>query len=65
MHITSICIKHINCIILYFLKLFCVLVRNGNIKRPGFYVTIFSNFAQPKQLNKIKNMCQCCDLLAL
>ena len=32
-----VCILHINCIILYFLKLFCSLDRNGNIKTLGFY----------------------------
>ena len=36
-HIMCVCIVHINCIILYFLKLFCSLDRNGNIKTPGFY----------------------------
>ena len=36
-HILCVCIVHINCIILYFLKLFCSLDRNGNIKTPGFY----------------------------
>ena len=36
-HIMCVCILHINCIILYFLKLFCSLDRNGNIKTPGFY----------------------------
>ena len=60
------CIVHINCIILYFLKLFCSLVRNGNIKRPGFYTLqarrVFSNFPQQKQLSKIKNTCEYCGL---
>ena len=58
-----------NFIILYFLKLFYSLVRNGNLKRPGFYTLqvtrVFSNFPQLKQLNKIKNTCEYCDLLEL
>ena len=37
---------------------FCSLVRNENIKRPGFYTLqitrVFSNFPQLKQLNKIR-----------
>ena len=37
-HIMCICIVHVNCIILYFLKLFCSLVKNRNIKIPGFYM---------------------------
>ena len=65
-HIMCTCIVHINCIILYFLKLFCCLVRNGNIKRPGFYALqakrAFSNFPQLKQLNKIKNTREYCGL---
>ena len=64
-----ICIADINCNILYFLKLFCSLITNGNIKRPGFYklqvTMVFSNFPQLKQLNKIKNTCEYCDLLEL
>ena len=68
-HIMCICIAHINCIILYFLKLFSSLVRNGNIKRSGFYTLqvtrAFSNFPQLKQLNKIKNICEYCGLLEL
>ena len=36
-HVMCVCIVHINCIMLYFLKLFCSLDRNGNIKTPGFY----------------------------
>ena len=36
-HIMCVCIVHINCIILYFLKLFCSLDRNGNIKALGFH----------------------------
>ena len=36
-HVMCVCIVHINCIILYFLKLFCSLNRNGNIKTPNFY----------------------------
>ena len=42
-----------------FFKLFCSLVTNENIKRPGFYTlqvtSVFSNSPQLKQLNKIKN----------
>ena len=53
----------------YVLKLFCSLVRNENIKRPGFYTLqvtrVFSNFPQLKQLNKIKNTCEYCDPLEL
>ena len=53
----------------YYLFLFCSLVRNENIKRPGFYTLkvtrVCSNFPQLKQLNKIKNMCEYCDLLEL
>ena len=68
-HIICICIVHITCIILYFQKLFCSLDRNRNIKTPGFYrlqvTTVFSNFSQLKQLNKIKNTCEYCDLLEL
>ena len=37
LRISCVCVVHINCIILYFLKLFCSLDRNGNIKTPGFY----------------------------
>ena len=52
---------------------FCSLVRNENIKRASFYpvqqvqqaIRVFSNFPQLKQLNKIKNPCQYCDLLEL
>ena len=44
-----------------FLKLFCSLVKNG------FYTLlvtrVFSNFPQLKQLNKIKNLREYCDLL--
>ena len=36
-HVMYVFIVHISCIILYFLKLFCSLDRNGNIKTPGFY----------------------------
>ena len=53
-------------IFLFFLS-FCSLVRNENVKRPGFYTLqvtrVFSNFPQLKQLNKIKNTCEYCDLL--
>ena len=42
------------------------LVRNENIKRPGFYVLpvtgVFSNFPKLKQLSKMKNKCKYCDL---
>ena len=42
-----------------YMYLFCFLVRNYNIKRPGFYTLqvarVFSNFPQLKQLSKIKN----------
>ena len=52
-----------------FLKLFCSLVRNDNIKRPGCYTLqvtrVFSNFSQLKQLNKIKNTCEYCGPLEL
>ena len=36
-HIMCVCILQINCIILYFLKLFCSLDRNWDIKTLGFY----------------------------
>ena len=61
-HITEACVKFfffIIMIILFFLffYLFCSLVRNENIKRPGFYTLqvkwVFSNFPQLKQLHKI------------
>ena len=52
-----------------FLKLFCSLVEKENTKRPGFYTLlvtrVFSNFPQLKQLNKIRNTCEYCDLLEL
>ena len=32
-----VCILHINCIMLYFLKFFCSLDKNGNIKTLSFY----------------------------
>ena len=48
---------------------FCSLVRNENIKRPGFYTLqvtrVFSNFPYLKQLNKIKNTCEYCHLFDL
>ena len=55
------------CAVLFcFLKLF-YLLKNENTKRPGFYMLLvtrtFSNFPQLKQLNKIKNMCEYCDIL--
>ena len=37
LYISCVCIVHINCIMLSFLRLFCSLDRNGNIKTPGFY----------------------------
>ena len=37
LYISCVCILHINFVILYFLKLFCSLDRNGNIKTLGFY----------------------------
>ena len=44
----------------------CSLVRNYNIKRPGFYTSqvtsVFSNFSQLKKLSKIKNTCEYYDL---
>ena len=36
-HIMCVCIVHINCITLYFLKLFWALDKDGNVKAPGFY----------------------------
>ena len=43
-----------------FFLLFCSLVRNGNIKRSGFYTLqvarVFSNFPRLKQLSKIKKI---------
>ena len=58
-----------------FLKLFSYLVKNKNIKRPGFYMllvtkvllvtSVFLNFQQLKQLNKMKNTCEYCDILDL
>ena len=57
------------CGIFVFLKLFGSLVKNENTKRLGFYTLLvtraFSNFPQLKQLNKIKNTCEFCDLLEL
>ena len=80
-----ICIVHKNCIILhfyaschikgkcveFFLSFFlsCSLVRNENLKRPGFntlqVTRIFPNFPQLKQLNKIKNTYKYYDFLEL
>ena len=52
-----------------FLKLFCSLVKTENTKRPGFYMLllrrVFLNFPQLKQLNKMKNACEYCDVLEL
>ena len=68
-HIMCICIIYMTCIILYFLKLFYSLDRNGNIKTPGYVMlqvtTVFSNFPELKQLHKIKNTCEYCDRLEL
>ena len=53
----------------FYLLFFFPLVRNENIKRPGFYTLqvtrVFSNFPRLKQLNKIKDTCEYCDLLEL
>ena len=53
----------------YHFSHFCYLVRNEHIKRPGFnklqLTRAFSNFSQLKQLSKIKNACEYCDLLEL
>ena len=44
-------------------------LKNENTRRPGFYTVLVtrvsSNFLQLKQLNKIKNTCEYCDLLEL
>ena len=52
-----------------FLKFFCYSVKNKNTKRPGFYTLlvtrVFLNCPQLKQLNKIRNMCEDCNLLEL
>ena len=49
-------------IVLFSFFLFSSLVRNYNIKRPGFYMLqvtkVFSNFPQLKQLSKIKKACE-------
>ena len=49
--------------------LVCFLLQNENTRRPGFYTVLVtrvsSNFPQLKQLNKIKNTCEYCDLLEL
>ena len=53
----------------FYFFLFCSLVRNENIKRPGFYTLqvtkVFSNFLQQKQLKTIKYTCEYCDLIEL
>ena len=53
----------------YYFFLFCYLVKNENIKIPGFYrlqvTRVFSNFQQLKELNKTKKTCEYCDLLEL
>ena len=54
-HIMCLCVVNVNCVILYLLKHFCSVDRNGNIKRPGFFTLqvtrVFSNFPQLKQSN--------------
>ena len=48
---------------------FNIFSRNENTKGSGFYTIqvtkVFSNFPKLKQLNKIKNGCEYCDLLGL
>ena len=43
----------------------CSLVKDENIKKSGFYTlqvtSVFFNFPQLKQINKIKNRCEYCD----
>ena len=45
----------------YYFFLFCSLVRNENVKRPGFYTLqvtrVFLNLPQLKQLSKVKDTC--------
>ena len=45
------------------------LLKNKNIKRPGFYTLpvtrVFLNFLQLKQLNEMKNTCEYCDIVEL
>ena len=57
------------CGIFVFLKLFCSLVKNENTKRSGFYrlpvTRVFLDFPPLKQLKKMKNKCEYCDLLEL
>ena len=52
-----------------FLKLFCSLVTNENTKNSGFYTLlvtmVFLNLPQLKQLNKMTNTSEYCDLLEL
>ena len=77
-HKIYICMVHKNCILYVILKkrvqnfcclkLFYSLVKNQHTKRPGFYtlpVTRVSNFPQLKQLTKIKNACEYCDLFEI
>ena len=65
-HIKEKCVEFF---IIIFIFIFCYSVRDENLKRPGFYTLqvtrMFSNFPQLKQLNKIKNTCEYCDLLEL
>ena len=53
----------------YLLKFFYFLHRNENTKRPGFYTLLvtrgFPNIPQLKQLNKINNTLEYCNLLEL
>ena len=57
------------CGIFVFFKLSCSLVKNENTKRPGFYrlpvTRVFLGFPPLKQLKKMKNKCEYCDLLEL
>ena len=57
------------CGIFVFLKVFCSLVKNENAKRPGFYrlpvTRVFLDFPPLKQLKKMKNKCEYCDLVEL
>ena len=76
-HMICICIVHKNCIILHVMLkksvrnfyFFIIFSRIENIKRSRFYplqeTRVFSNCSQLKQRNKIKNMCEYCDLLEL
>ena len=61
--------QYVELFLFYHFFPFCFLVRNENIKKPGFYTlqvkSNFSNFPLLKQLNKIKTTCKYCDLLEL